>query len=158
MKQVVTVVRSLIVTAILIGFDQLTKYMALAFIPSQGHLDIIRPVLALELTYNRGISWGMLQADSRMLFAAITTLIGIVVLAIGYSAYYRITRQASIIAELLIVAGACGNLIDRVVHGAVIDFISSTIFGWDFPIFNVADMYIVLGVALYVYRVIRVKE
>ena len=58
----------------------------------------------------------------------------------------------------LILGGAIGNFIDRIVYGYVIDFIDIDIFGWNYPIFNLADMFIVVGVILVMIDAWRCKK
>ena len=61
-------------------------------------------------------------------------------------------------AMILICGGALGNMIDRVVHGYVVDFLNFYIFGYDYPVFNVADSFLVIGVAMLVIETIFSKE
>lgn len=105
----------------------------------------ISGIFDLSMTWNRGVSFGMLQSDGVMrwvLFAAT------VAIAVGFTIWLtRTTRRLTAIALVLVIAGAVGNLIDRAQYGAVIDFLDFR--GLFFPwIFNVADASISIGAAM----------
>ena len=79
-------------------------------------------------------------------------LILITLLIIGYLIYYitknKINNKVEIFAFSLIIGGSLGNLIDRLIRGYVVDFISVKIFDYNFPVFNMADSLICIGVFL----------
>jgi len=116
------------------------------------------PFLFCEVTINRGISYGLLQTDSPIFFSIITIIIALVTAFVLYHAYQRFLQHKSIIPELLIGAGSCANLLDRIFFGGVIDFILISYGRWHFPIFNGADICIVLGVFFLMYRVWRTNS
>ena len=105
----------------------------------------LAPVFDLILVWNQGISYGLLQQDSAfgrwalILFAIVATLALCAWLA-------RVTVPLVAISIGLIVGGAIGNAVDRVIHGAVADFFSFHAFGYQWYIFNIADVAIVAGV------------
>lgn len=123
--------------------DQTTKALARAFLFADEVIGIL-PFLNLRLGYNRGISFGFLPADSAR---GVYTVIGITaVIAIGLAIWSVRTRNRNENVVLsLILAGALGNLIDRVRDGMVTDFIDLHAFGYHWPTFNVADIGITLG-------------
>ncbi len=125
---------------VLILLDQLTKRLAVSSL--QGHDDIIliRGVLQLRYIENRGAAFGILK-DSRVFFIILTILFAVVITAF-YVSYYK-RQHASMVLVLLysfLTAGTIGNFIDRLIHGYVVDFIYFSLI--DFPVFNVADIYI----------------
>ena len=130
---------------VLILLDQLTKRWAVGSL--QGHKDIIliRGVLQLRYIENRGAAFGILQ-NSRLFFIILTVVFAVVITAF-YASYYK--NHSSIALVLLysfLLAGAVGNFIDRLVHGFVVDFIYFSLI--DFPVFNVADIYITCSCVL----------
>lgn len=127
----------------LIIIDRITKYIALLYFTLPQH---IYSWLTLELVYNRGISWGMLHDYSEYLGSVITIMVAIVLCVLAWYANYRYRLGAFILPELLVFAGACSNLWDRMFYPGVIDFIHLHIGCWHWAIFNIADCAITLGV------------
>ena len=105
----------------------------------------VTPFFDLILVWNKGISYGLFQQDgligrlALVAFALFVSLALIVWLA-------HVTTALTAVAIGLIVGGAIGNAIDRAVHGAVADFYSFHAFGFQWYIFNIADVAIVAGV------------
>ena len=101
---------------------------------------------------NNGAAWGILSG--KMGFFVIITLIILAILIIFYikEAKGNLFMQ---IALSLLFAGAIGNFIDRLLHGEVVDFIDTNIFGYDFPIFNVADSSLTVGVIFIIIALLK---
>jgi len=105
----------------------------------------LSPFFDLVLVWNKGISYGLLPQDTAagrfglIAFAAVASLALIVWLS-------RITTPLTAVAIGLIVGGAVGNAIDRAVYGAVADFFAFHAFGFEWYVFNIADVAIVAGV------------
>ncbi|ODR95291.1 signal peptidase II [Methyloceanibacter stevinii] len=105
----------------------------------------VTPFFDLILVWNKGISYGLLQQDELLGRLALVAFAIVVSLAlIAWLA--RISTGLTAVAIGLIVGGAAGNAIDRAVHGAVADFYSLHAFGFQWYIFNIADVAIVAGV------------
>lgn len=108
----------------------------------------IHPYLFCLQVFNRGTAWSFFVTDSTiryiLLIAAIVGIVGYVVMY----AYYRWLLQHSIIGEVLVVAGATGNLLDRVLYPGVVDFIGLRYNHWVWPLFNLADLAIIAGVCI----------
>jgi len=131
------------------GLDQASKLFLLHVLHLADHPIRLTPFFDLVLAWNIGISFGWLQSDSQLVQTALMAvkLVAVVALAIW------LARARSVIAATglgLIIGGAIGNAIDRLVHGAVVDFawfhlqIGEKTFSW--YIFNLADVAIVAGV------------
>ena len=105
----------------------------------------LTPFFDLVLVWNKGISYGLLPQDTAagrfglITFAAVASLALIVWLS-------RITTPLTAVAIGLIIGGAVGNAIDRAVYGAVADFFALHAFGFEWYVFNIADVAIVAGV------------
>ena len=134
----------LIFSILVISFDQITKYWI--FMQSQKFdffLMEILPILNFVNYCNRGVSFGLFGnlAYSMQIFSIIS------IFAIGLFIYFCFKSENKIekIAFLLIISGAIGNLIDRIHHGCVVDFIDFYINDMHFPAFNVADSVISVG-------------
>ena len=126
--------------------DQAVKYWALTELSVQGSIPLVDGVFHLTYVENRGAAFGILQ-DQRWLFLLMTPVI-LAVLAYLLHKQYSRTRIGRL-SLYLIAAGAVGNLIDRAWHGFVVDLFDFRLI--HFPVFNVADIYVVVGVLLFFY-------
>lgn len=128
-----------------IGLDQWTKYLAVIKLKQQGPFVLWEGVFEFYYSENRGAAFGMLQGKQSFFF-----IVGIVViLAAAYIMYKMPTDKRYLplqICLFLVVAGAIGNMIDRIAMGYVVDFLYFKLI--DFPIFNVADCYVTVATAL----------
>lgn len=143
--------RVLWISALVVVLDQLTKWAALKYLTRHLEVPVI-PFVNLTLVYNRGAAFGFLNsADGwQNLFFIAIALIACAVIV------YLILRlqQNDIMVGLglsLILGGAAGNLIDRLLHGYVIDFVDLYYGSWHWPAFNVADSAITIGATLLVF-------
>lgn len=127
--------------------DQLSKYMAVHFLQGTDGIDLIPGVFRLTYLENRGAAFGVLQGQQWFFYIITAVILVVVVLA-----YVRIPAGRKFlplqICAVFIVSGALGNLIDRVRLGYVVDFFYFELI--DFPVFNVADIFICVGGALFV--------
>ena len=128
----------------LIGIDQLTKWWAVAELKGQPVIEVISGVFELDYTENPGVAFSML-VNQRWLFIPLSLLITGFFLVLLVRSPLRKSVWFNVICTL-IVSGAIGNLIDRIVYGYVIDFLSFCLI--DFPIFNFADCCVVVGAIL----------
>lgn len=128
-----------------VAVDQATKLWVLGLDLTAGPIRVA-PFADITLVMNRGISYGLLQQDGwgRWLLVAFTVAAS-VALAVWL---WRARRGITLGAIALILGGAIGNLIDRVLYGAVVDFVHLHWGKWSWYIFNVADAAIVVGVGL----------
>jgi signal peptidase II len=137
--------KDLIIMIVLVCLDQWTKYLAVAHLKQQPDIILIPKVLQLHYLENTGAAFSMLE--NKMLLFYISTPI---IVALIFYIYIRISGIASVrrlqILLVLIMAGAIGNFIDRILHQYVVDFIYFSLI--DFPVFNVADIYVTCSVIL----------
>ncbi|MEP7453034.1 signal peptidase II [Phyllobacterium sp. SB3] len=136
---------AIIVVAVLT--DQIIKYLVEAGMDYQQQIDLL-PFLALFRVHNDGIAFSMLSGMHDVALIALTVVV------IGFVSYLWWStspdRWVSRAGFALIIGGAVGNLIDRSVHGYVIDYILFHLPSWSFAVFNLADAYISVGAALVV--------
>lgn len=136
---------------LLVVLDQLTKWLAVTHLKDQAAFVIFKGVFKLEYLENRGAAFGIMQ-NKQILFAVGAVVI---VALIGY-AYGRMphTRRYYLlrICAVLVCAGAFGNLIDRIRLNYVVDFFYFELI--DFPIFNVADCYVVIACILFAFSIL----
>lgn len=138
-----------IVLGIFIG-DQFTKLLADRTMMLGQSYEIIDNFFYFTYVYNEGMAWSLLSGH-RWLFI-IMTFIAI----IGMAYFFVITKKHEVLTRygiVLVFGGTLGNLVDRIFLGYVRDFIHFYIFGYDFPIFNVADIAVVLGMGLIILEI-----
>ncbi|MGQ3676103.1 signal peptidase II [Xanthobacter sp. TB0139] len=135
-----------LVTAIVVLIlDQATKVWALTALQNTPAGAIrLSPFLDIVAVWNYGISYGLFQQGETGRWI----LVGIKIVAVLAFAIWltRTRRRADALALGLLIGGALGNAIDRVMYGAVFDFISLHAFGYHWYVFNVADIAVVVGV------------
>ena len=136
---------SLLVAFLIIVIDQVTKWIIASSMKIGDSYEVIPNFLNITSHRNNGAAWGILSG--KMFFFYIITVIILIVLVLFFikEAQYNLFMQLAI---SLLFAGALGNFIDRLFNGEVVDFIDTNIFGYDFPIFNVADSSLTIGVIL----------
>ena len=130
---------------LIIFLDQLTKGWIESFLDLYESLELIPGFFSLTYARNTGAAWSILSGQMTF-FIVLTTavLIGLIVVMIKTPKESKWTR----ISLTLMMAGAIGNFIDRLSFSYVRDFLDFIIFGYDFPIFNVADISLCIGVGL----------
>jgi signal peptidase II len=141
--------RWLPLAVLVLALDQLSKAWIVSHMP-YGGIRTLLPVLDITLRYNRGAAWSMLDSASgwqRWLFSALAVIVGVGLLVWLRRINGR-TQKLLALSLSLILAGAFGNLIDRLHSGQVVDFILAHWHDAQFPAFNVADSAITVGAAL----------
>ncbi len=137
-----------ILTLIILVIDIISKLIVKHYFTLNEGIHIIRNFLDLTYVKNTGVAWSIF-ADNKYLVMIIS---GLIIVGIIYYIYKdKPKRNLTKWAYALILGGALGNFIDRIVYGSVTDFIDVKIFGYNYPIFNVADVFIVIGVIILVY-------
>lgn len=132
-----------LLSAILLGADLLLKQIISENFNASDRLVIIDGFFEMRYVKNFGAAWGMLSGK-QSLFLIITPII-----LIGLIYYFtKVEDGISITGIALIFFGAIGNYYDRIVLGFVRDMFSFDIFGYAFPVFNIADSMVVVGVGL----------
>lgn len=125
--------------------DQWTKWLVVKKMELYDSITLIDNFLYFTSFRNKGAAWGILQ--NQMVFFYIITII--VIIGIIYYLHKHVRDNIlQGIAIAFILGGAIGNFIDRLFRKEVVDFIDVMIFSYDFPIFNLADSFLVVGVGL----------
>ena len=133
----------LIVVILLICADQFSKYQIVSKIPLGQRIFYVPDFFALTYVKNTGAGFSILQNATG--FLSLVSAVAVIVLV-----YFLLHENNKLtrVCYLLIISGAIGNLIDRIRLGYVVDFLDCYIFGYDFPVFNVADSFITVGCIL----------
>ncbi len=135
----------ILVVAVLVVMDQVVKYWALTYLAPIGTMKVIDGLLSFTYVENRGAAYGSFSNYTQVLaLVSLLLSIGLVYLLIKFNKYFK----ATIIKYglVLTLAGAIGNFIDRAFRSFVVDMFQFTFI--DFPVFNVADICVVIGTAL----------
>ena len=147
---------ALALVMVLIALDQVTKIIVEGAIPFQGAATSKHPIISgfLYLTHHRndGAAWGVFSGQ-QVFFVVITVFaLGVFVyLATDLSFRHRFFYSTGL---TLLTGGALGNFVDRVQQGYVVDFIDVYIFTYNFPVFNVADIALTIGMFSFAYHML----
>lgn len=141
-----------VITLITLIVDQFIKYIITANIALNSIVEVIPKVFYFTNTRNTGAAWSMFSNSTWIL-----TIISVVVFIFlnNYIGKEKKFTKMSIIYYGLLLGGILGNLVDRLVNSYVIDYIGIKIFNYNFPIFNIADSCIVIGIILLAIEVIK---
>ena len=125
--------------------DRISKIYILRIAETKGEVDIyVNPFLNFILLWNKGIGFGLLSFDQSQIYNLITVLIFIINAIIIYIIYK--TNDFKIYFYLMVLGGSFGNLFDRVYYQAVPDFIDIHYGSFHWFVFNVADIFITIGI------------
>lgn len=143
----------LFIVVSLVSLDQYTKSIILNYFELYESKTIIDGFFSLTYVQNFGAGFSIMQ-NARTTFLIITPIC-----LIGFTyLFIKSNDKLSKTALLLMISGTIGNFIDRIVKIYVVDFLDFIIFGWDFPIFNVADIFLTIGVCLYIIALIKEEK
>lgn len=133
---------ALLIGAVVMIVDQVIKYFVISGLKPVGTITVIDGLLNLTYVENRGVAFGIFQ-DMRWVFVAVTSVLLFVII------FYMFKKRPSgilfYICAGMVIGGGMGNLIDRLVHGYVVDYLSLSFFS---PVCNFADYCITIGVAI----------
>ena len=136
---------NLIAISTIFLIDRLTKLYILKLAEIENSVDIyLTSYLNLYLIWNKGIAFGLLSMNESMIYNTITLIIGIIIILILFMLWRSDNIQRYFL--VLIVGGALGNFYDRIIYTAVPDFIDLHFKGFHWFVFNVADIFITVGV------------
>jgi len=134
--------------------DIITKYLINIYFNLMETKEIISNFFSITKVYNYGASWNILSGY-RIVLIIITIII--LIMLFCYQKKFKVNTRNTI-AFSLVYSGIVGNLIDRVFHGYVIDFLDFNIFGYNYPVFNFADICIVCGIILLGIAIIKKED
>ena len=133
------------ISLLLVVIDQAVKILVISKMALQQSIQVINNFFNITYVRNTGAAWSILSGNVLLLIVvSIVALVGI---------YYYLIRdkklnRIDIISYSMLIGGIIGNLIDRVIHGYVIDYLDFKIFNYNFPIFNIADTLIVISIII----------
>ena len=137
--------KKIIVVFLVFFFDRLTKIYLINLQSTGTDVDFyILPFLNFFLVWNTGIGFGLMSLESNNYYHVLTTIIGLINVVLIYLLFKVKNIYSYLLA--LIIGGSLGNLLDRIYYSAVPDFIDVHIGNFHWFIFNVADIFITLGI------------
>jgi len=145
----------IIISIILFIIDQISKILVIKYIDINNSIELIKNFFYLTYTHNEGAAFSILTGQRIFL---ILIAITILVILFNYIRKNKIKNKVETVAFSLIIGGSLGNLIDRIVRGYVVDFLDFKILGYNYPIFNIADTFIVVGVFLLLILTFRKEQ
>lgn len=155
MKRASLLVTDFMLFVILVIADQLTKHLAVVRLKNQAAYNLINGILEFNYLENRGAAFGVLQNQKYFFVFVALIFIGVIVFVLikvpTQKKYYSLN-----ILLVMIAAGAVGNMIDRVRYYYVVDFIYLVCI--QFPIFNVADIYVTTATVILVFQILFVYK
>ncbi len=143
--------RTYTIGVIVLVLDQITKILTNIFIETGSSVKVIDGFFSLVNVTNTGAAFSILEG--RTIFLVMLTLV-VIVLILKMRKDFDDKRYVNVAFGFLM-GGILGNLVDRLFLGSVRDFLKFRIFGYNFPVFNVADMAIVVGVILLIINIFR---
>lgn len=138
-----------IVTVVGLILDRVSKYYITTSMEMGESIEVIKNFFYITRHKNTGAAWGILE--NRTLFLGVISVVVAIALVFMFLKYNRWQIQLSL---AMIISGALGNAVGRIFDGGVTDFLNFYIFGYNFPIFNVADMMVTVGTAILVIYVL----
>ena len=144
----------LCLSIIFLSIDLLSKYLIDKFFTLLKSITIINKFFYLTKVYNDGASWSILKGQKIILI--LITFIFLTVLII-YQKKFKENKR-NILAFSLLYGGIIGNLIERIKNGYVIDFLDFYLFNYNYPVFNLADIFIVIGILLLIIAIYKKED
>ena len=137
--------------------DRLSKFYIIILSKKNFNQEIFQSkYLDLVLIWNDGIAFGLLSIQENYLYNFITLIIGLIILVLIYLIYK--SKNFKKFSYILVTGGALGNIFDRIVYKSVPDFIDFHFNGFHWFIFNIADIFITLGVICLIYDEIFIEK
>lgn len=145
-------IKYVVTILIVLILDLVSKHFAQLYLENSVAITIIPKFFELTYVVNTGAAWSILDGQ-RTFFIVLSAVVSVFLI------YYIYKEKENLMsfALSLMLAGTLGNLYDRIFFGFVRDMLSFNIFGYDYPVFNIADSALVIGVALIILDMI-IKE
>lgn len=134
--------RIILISILTLIIDILTKQLVINFMIEHQSISLIKDFFSITYAKNTGVAFSFLEGNVPL----IIIITSIIILLILKYIKETVQNKYEIICYGLIIGGSIGNLIDRITYGYVIDFLDFNLFGYPFPIFNIADTAIVIGI------------
>ena len=141
----------IVLIILMVFLDQISKYIIVSKFSLGQSIEIIKDFFSLTYVQNYGAGFSIMQNATYTFY--VITVIAVVILTYMLLKAKK-EEKLNKISYLLIIGGALGNFIDRLTRIYVVDFLDFLIFGWNFPVFNVADCFVTIGCFLLIFSTI----
>ncbi len=141
-----------IISILVLAFDQFIKWFITTTMQVGQSFSIIPHFFGISYVQNKGAAWGILEGKT--IFLLLVSAVFLILLNRFLIQETKLSK-ISILGYGLLIGGILGNFCDRLVHKYVIDYLSFHIFKYDFPVFNIADMAIVISIILLIWDIVR---
>lgn len=156
MKLVKKMIWGIVIIVGCVLLDQITKFIAKTCLKPKGSVKVIDGFFRFTYLENDGGAWGIF--GGKLIFFILITVVALGIMIYLLKDFNLSNNKLYSVGLCLVIAGTIGNFIDRVLHKYVIDFFDFVFFGYDFPIFNVADICITFGVGLLIIKILFFHE
>ena len=145
----------IVLTLVFLIIDIVSKLVISNCVFVNDSILVIKDFFYITYVRNTGAAWSIFSGETLGLIIVSLIIISFI---IYYSSKNKPSNKIEKIGYAMILGGSFGNLLDRIIYGYVIDFLDFNIFGYDYPIFNLADSFILVGVILLVIYTWRCKD
>lgn len=152
MKRNVNIEKIYLITLILFIVDFFVKRIVVKYVDLFKKIEVIPKFFYISYVQNTGAAWSIL--DNSTILLSVLSIVAFIIIS-SYLKKIKEFNKWKILAFGLLLGGILGNFIDRVMYGYVIDYLDFYIFGYNYPVFNIADMCIVVGAFMLIIDVIR---
>lgn len=137
---------NILITMLIVVIDQISKELINIYLRLNESIKIINNFFYITNAHNYGAAWSILSGNT--LFLIIITFISIYLI-------HKYTKEYKGIFKSILYGGIIGNLIDRIFYGYVRDFIDFRIFNYNYPVFNISDICIFIGIFILVIKIVK---
>lgn len=139
--------KMMVIIGIVLILDMVSKYVVSSLMVENQSFSIINNFFRITYVKNTGAAFSFLDGNVLVLILVTIFFLG----CMFYYTFFKVKNFWEGVSYGLVLGGAIGNFIDRSILGYVRDFIDIDIFGYDYPIFNIADCFIVIGILMYLF-------
>ena len=137
---------NILITMLIVVIDQVSKELINIYLRLNESIKIINNFFYITNAHNEGAAWSILSGN---------TLLLILITFISIYLIYKYTKEYKGIFKYILYGGIIGNLIDRISYGYVRDFIDFRIFNYNYPVFNISDICIFIGIFILVIKIVK---
>ena len=137
---------NILITMLLVVIDQISKELINIYLRLNESVKIINNFFYITNAHNEGAAWSILSGN---------TLILIIITFVSIYLIHKYTKEYKGIFKYILYGGIIGNLIDRIFYGYVRDFIDFRIFNYNYPVFNISDICIFIGIFILVIKIVK---